>query len=101
MENYNQARPFSSFFPGIAGLLGKPMWVFLHQPRNAFPVSVFATERRDARVLSRNKAYALTPLFGFRTFIAIKKAVPGSAMSRSASMPAPSAAKSSTSSARD
>jgi hypothetical protein len=28
LTGYNQARPFSSFLPGIAGEYGKPMWVF-------------------------------------------------------------------------
>ena len=28
VENYNWAKPFSNFFPGIAGAWGIPMWVF-------------------------------------------------------------------------
>ena len=28
IENYNRAKPFASFFPGIAGPHGIPMWVF-------------------------------------------------------------------------
>jgi len=28
IENYHLAKPFSSFFPGIAGLWGIPAWVF-------------------------------------------------------------------------
>ena len=28
IENYNCAKPFASFFPGIAGPHGIPMWVF-------------------------------------------------------------------------
>ena len=28
IENYNKSKPFSNFFPGIAGLCGIPMWVF-------------------------------------------------------------------------
>ena len=28
IENYNYAKAFSSFLPGIAGVDGIPMWVF-------------------------------------------------------------------------
>ncbi|MFC2051669.1 hypothetical protein ACFLT4_02950 [Chloroflexota bacterium] len=28
IENYNWAKPFSNFFPGIGGKWGIPMWVF-------------------------------------------------------------------------
>ncbi len=28
IENYNYAKPFFSFFPGIAGTWGIPAWVF-------------------------------------------------------------------------
>ncbi len=28
IENYNLSPTFSSFFPGIAGIFGIPMWVF-------------------------------------------------------------------------
>ena len=28
IENYNQAKPFSSFLSAISGLYGKPIWVF-------------------------------------------------------------------------
>ena len=29
IENYNYAKPFANFFPGIAGKYGIPMWTFL------------------------------------------------------------------------
>ena len=28
IENYNWAKPFSSFFPGIAGKWGVPLWAY-------------------------------------------------------------------------
>ena len=28
IENFNFAKPFANFFPGIAGKYGIPMWVF-------------------------------------------------------------------------
>ena len=74
MENYNQARPFSSFLPGIAGLLGKPMWVFYTNRGQC--ISSFGIRNKNGAMLEfypANKAYSLTPLLGFRTFIRYKK----------------------------
>ncbi len=74
IENYNQARPFSSFLPGIAGLFGKPMWVFYSNRGQC--VSSFGVRNKNGAMLEfypANKAYSLTPLLGFRTFIRYKK----------------------------
>ena len=70
IENYNQARPFSSFLPGIAGEFGKPMWVFYTNRGQC--ISSFGVRNKNASMLEfypANKAYAATPLLGFRTFI--------------------------------
>jgi hypothetical protein len=74
IENYNQARPFSSFLPGISGLFGKPMWVFYTNRGQC--VSSFGVRNKNGAMLEfypANKAYATTPLVGFRTFIRFKK----------------------------
>src|SRR5450631_415894 len=74
IENYNQASPFSSFLPGIAGKFGKPMWVFYANRGQC--ISSFGVRNKNSSMLEfypANKAYALTPLLGFRTFLRFKK----------------------------
>ena len=69
-RNYALTRPFASFLPGVAGLDGKPMWVFYTNRGQC--VSSFGVRNRDSAMLEfhpANKAYALTGLLGFRTFI--------------------------------
>ncbi|MBF0386085.1 MAG: hypothetical protein HQL27_09505, partial [Candidatus Omnitrophica bacterium] len=73
IENYNQARPFSSFFPGIAGLFGTPMWVFYVNRGQC--ISCFGVESKNNAILEfqpANKAYRMTSLQGFRTFVKVK-----------------------------
>src|SRR5882672_2052203 len=75
IENYNQARPFSSFLPGIAGLFGKPMWVFYTNRGQC--IASFGIRNKNGAMLEfrpADKAYASTPLLGFRTFLRYKKA---------------------------
>lgn len=74
IENYNQARPFSSFLPGIAGHWGKPLWLFYTNRGQC--VSSFGIRNKNSAMLEfypANKAYANTPLLGFRTFIRYRK----------------------------
>lgn len=74
IENYNQARPFSSFLPGIAGEFGKPMWVFYANRGQC--ISGFGVRNKGSSMLEfypANKAYTATPLLGFRTFIRFRK----------------------------
>jgi len=74
IENYNQARAFSSFLPGIAGPFGKPMWVFYTNRGQC--ISSFGVRNKNRSMVEfypANKAYALTPLMGFRTFIRFKR----------------------------
>jgi hypothetical protein len=72
LTGFNEARPFSSFLPGIAGEYGKPMWVFYANRGQC--ISSFGVRNRNGAMLEfhpANKAYALTPLLGFRTFVRI------------------------------
>jgi len=74
IENYNQADPYSSFFPGLAGETGKPMWVFYTNRGQA--ISSFGVNNKDGAMLEflpANKAYQATPLLGFRTFVRTAK----------------------------
>jgi len=73
IENYNLAKPFSNFFPGIAGVWGIPMWVFY--TNRAQCISSFGIESKDKSIMEfqpANKAYRFTPLQGFHTFLKIK-----------------------------
>jgi hypothetical protein len=75
LSGFNEARPFSSFLPGIAGEYGKPMWVFYTNRGQC--ISSFGVRDRNSAMLEfhpANKAYTLTPLLGFRTFIRIDSA---------------------------
>lgn len=68
--DYNRAAPFASFFPGIGGELGIPMWVFY--VNRAQCVCSAGIVDKDCAVLefhSANRAFEIVGLEGFRTFI--------------------------------
>jgi len=70
INNYNLAKPFSSFFPGIAGAWGVPIWAFYVNRGQA--IASFGIKNKDHPVMEfqpANKSYYLTPVVGFRTFI--------------------------------
>lgn len=72
IENYNRAKPFASFFPGIAGLTGVPLWAFYVNRGQA--IAAFGVKNKDNAIMEffpANTAYALTPTMGFRTFLKI------------------------------
>lgn len=74
IENYSYAKAFSSFFPGIAGLRGVPLWAFYVNRGQA--IASFGTKDKSGAILEfypANQAYYLAPLKGFRTFIKLKK----------------------------
>ncbi|MBL7197568.1 MAG: hypothetical protein ISS47_05675 [Candidatus Omnitrophica bacterium] len=74
IENYNFSKSFSSFFPGIAGLYGIPMWVFYVNRGQG--ICSFGTNSKDRPILEflpANKAYQMVFQRGFRTFIKIKE----------------------------
>ncbi len=75
IDNYDLSKPFASFFPGIAGLYGIPMWVF-YVNRGQGIVS-FGTENKRNAILEffpANRAWQFVSKRGFRTFIKIKSA---------------------------
>lgn len=70
LSNFQQARPFSSFLPGIAGTLGIPLWAFYVNRGQA--IAGFGVESKDHPILEfqpASKAYRQTAALGFRTFL--------------------------------
>ena len=60
---HNEAKPFSNFFPGIAGVWGIPMWAFYVNRGQC--ISSFGIESKDKAILEfqpANKAYRVTSL---------------------------------------
>ena len=74
IEDFSRKKPFSNFFPGIAGEWGIPMWVFTTNRGQG--IASFGIESKDKAILEfqpANKAYRLTGTQGFRTFLKVKK----------------------------
>ena len=74
IQDYATKRPFASFLPGIAGLLGIPLWVFYVNRSQA--IASFGVENKDNPIMEfepANKAYQVTPYTGFRTFMKLKR----------------------------
>src|ERR1700686_1341342 len=72
IENYQHAKLFADFFPGVSGLYGIPMWAFYVNRGQA--ISSFGIESKDKAILEfypANKSYRLTSIRGFRTFLKI------------------------------
>jgi hypothetical protein len=72
IENYNNAKAFASFLPAIAGLWGKPLWVYYVNRGQA--IANFGVRDKDGAILEfvpANKAWRQTALQGFRTFYKI------------------------------
>ena len=72
ISNYNAAKPFASFFPGIAGKWGKPMWIFYTNRGQS--VACMGTKDKNGAItefVAANKAYRQTSLHSFRTFLKI------------------------------
>jgi len=72
IENYNSSPTFSSFFPGIAGIYGIPMWVFYANRGQC--ITSFGVQDKDGSIMEfqpANKAYRNASLNGFRTFLKI------------------------------
>ena len=75
IQNYNYAKPFANFFPGIAGKYGIPMWVFYVNRGQC--ICSFGTKDKDHAILEffpANKSWQFVSHQGFRTFIKIKNA---------------------------
>lgn len=76
IENYNQAKPFASFLPGIAGLFGKPLWAFYVNRGQC--MASFGTNSKEGAIMEfypANTAYRRTSVEGFRTFVKIRPTV--------------------------
>ncbi|MFC1804266.1 cellobiose phosphorylase [Candidatus Omnitrophota bacterium] len=74
ISNFNSSKPFASFFPGIAGRYGIPIWVFYVNRGQG--VSAFGSKDKEHSILEffpANKAWRFTHLLGFRTFIRTSK----------------------------
>ena len=70
IENYNLAKPFANFFPGIAGQYGIPLWVFYVNRGQC--IASFGTKDKDHAIsefFPANKSWQLTSILGFRTFL--------------------------------
>lgn len=74
IKNYHQAKPWASFFPGIAGLFGIPLWVFyVNRGQCIASVGIRSKDEAILEFLPANKAYQLVSSQGFRTFLKVKR----------------------------
>lgn len=72
IKNYNWAKPFSNFLPGIAGKWGIPMWVFyVSRAQGVCSVGIHDKDHAILEFLSYNKALQAVSRQGFRTFLRI------------------------------
>jgi hypothetical protein len=74
IEDYNWSKPLSSFFPGIAGKWGIPLWIY-YVNRGQAIISV-GSQDKDGAILefqSFNRACQLVSQQGFRTFLRINE----------------------------
>ncbi|MDZ5472291.1 cellobiose phosphorylase [Bacillus sp. 31A1R] len=70
IEQFDQAKTFSSFLPGLAGLYGVPIWSF-YVNRGQAMVSFGVQDKNHAitEFFPANQAYQRVSMNGFRTFI--------------------------------
>ncbi|WP_066173653.1 cellobiose phosphorylase [Bacillus marinisedimentorum] len=72
IEQYDQAKTFASFLPGIAGLYGIPIWSFFVNRGQA--MASFGVKDKDHAIMEfypANQAYQQVSKTGFRTFIKV------------------------------
>lgn len=70
--DYNNQSPFANFLPGIAGKMGIPLWVFYTNRGQG--ISGYGIQDKNHPIMAftpANKAYEITPITGFRTFIKV------------------------------
>lgn len=73
VENYNWAKAFSNFLPGIGGKWGIPTWVYyVSRGQGICSMGVRDKDHAILEFYSFNKALQLVGQQGFRTFIKIK-----------------------------
>ncbi|WP_438347945.1 cellobiose phosphorylase [Paenibacillus sp. FA6] len=73
IEQFDQAKPFSSFLPGVAGLKGIPMWTFYVNRGQG--VCSFGIRDKNSAIMEFSPAsitYKNVAANGFRTFIKIQ-----------------------------
>ena len=76
IKNYDQAKTFSSFLPGIAGLHGVPLWAFYVNRGQG--LCSFGVQDKNSPILEffpANTSYQYVHNYGFRTFIKIDQEV--------------------------
>lgn len=74
MKDFDKARPFASFLPGLGGIFGVPMWAFYVNRGQA--MAAFGTENKQHPIQEfnpANKAYQQTADSGFRTFLRLSR----------------------------
>ncbi len=72
IENYNEARAFGDFFPGIGGKFGVPLWAFFVSRGQG--IAAFGVGSKDHSILefrSLGRALEAVGREGFRTFVKI------------------------------
>ena len=70
VSGYNSAKPFSSFFPGVAGQDGLPMWTFyVNRGQCICSMGVQDKDHAIMEFYPANQAYQMAPSMGFRTFL--------------------------------
>jgi hypothetical protein len=74
INDYNHAKAFSNFFPGVAGIWGIPMWVFyVNRGQGIASLGIESKDKAIVEFQPANKAYRLTSTQGFRTFLKVGK----------------------------
>ncbi len=74
IEDYSVAHPFSSFFPGIAGPYGIPLWVFyVNRGQGIVSMGIGGKDGAILEFFPANKAYQNVSRYGFRTFIKFRR----------------------------
>lgn len=72
VTHYNWAKPFSNFFPGIAGKWGIPMWLFyVNRGQGICSLGVHDKDHAILEFLSFNKALQVVGQQGFRSFLRV------------------------------
>lgn len=70
IQGYNRTKPFASFIPGIAGVMGIPLWCFYVNRGQG--IAGFGIKDKDGSIMEfspANQAYQRVYYEGFRTFI--------------------------------
>ena len=87
VENYNWAKPFSNFFPGIAGKWGIPLWAYyVNRGQGVCSLGVRDKDNAILEFHSFNKACQTVGQQGFRTFIRIDGTLPYEAFKKRADL---------------